>query len=217
MSVCPPGLAARVSRETRQRLEIIVRQIEKWQPRINLVSPSSLPAIWERHVGDSLQLVDLAQDVKRWLDLGSGGGFPGLVVAASMAEKADFLMVLVESSAKKSAFLRETARLATLPVEVQHKRIEDFAAQESEPFDIVSARALAPLSLLLDLAEPFLAAGAVGLFPKGQDVEGEIITASKTWHLESDLIQSRTEPHASILRIRLARRRSAVGPDQTRG
>ena len=210
MTEGPPNLPTHVSRETWSRLEVIVRQVEKWQPRINLIASATLAGIWERHVEDSLQLAALAPDADRWLDLGSGGGFPGLVVAAAFAERADFRMVLVESNGKKCAFLRETARLAGLSVTVENKRIEEFALSMQSAFDVVSARALAPLPLLLALAEPFLASGAIGLFPKGQDVEDEIEAAREAWHLESDLIQSQTEPGAAILRVRSAARRQVT-------
>ncbi len=187
-----------------------MRQVEKWQPRINLIASATLAGIWERHVEDSLQLVTLAPRTERWLDLGSGGGFPGLVVAAALADHPDFRMVLVESNGKKCAFLRETTRLAGLPVTVENSRIEEFALTMPPAFDVVSARALAPLPLLLSLAEPFLALGATGLFPKGQDVEDEIEAAREAWHLESDLIQSQTEPGAAILRVQSATRRQVT-------
>jgi 16S rRNA (guanine527-N7)-methyltransferase len=208
----PPNLPAHVSRETMQRLETIVEQVRRWQERINLVAPSTVDRLWERHVEDSLQLHPLAPDARRWLDLGSGGGFPGLVIAACAADTPGFTMTLVESNGKKCAFLRETARIATLPVTVHQTRIEDFARKDQAAFDVVSARAIAPLPLLLDLAAPFLAAGAIGLFPKGEDVEDEIAAASGAWQVEFDLIQSQTEPGARILRIRSAIRRTAGGP-----
>ncbi len=196
-----------VSRETFQRLDVIVQQLLKWQPRINLVAPSTLPDIWQRHIADSLQLVPLAGEARRWIDLGSGGGFPGLVVAAALAERAGFRMVLVESVGKKCAFLRETTRIAGLPVDVVQGRIENVVAGMSDAFDIVSARALAPLDALLGLAEPLLAAGARGLFPKGQDVDDELLTATKSWNLSADLIHSQTEAGAAIVVVTSASRK----------
>jgi 16S rRNA (guanine527-N7)-methyltransferase len=199
-----------VSRETFLKLEIIVSQLVKWQARINLVSPSTMSAVWQRHIADSLQLVALAPNALRWIDLGSGGGFPGLVVAAAFAEKPGFRMSLVESNGKKCAFLRETARLAGLPVDVLQGRIEDVVATLPERFDIVSARALAPLDALLQLAAPLLANGATGLFPKGQDVDDELRTATISWNLDADLIHSQTEAAAAIVMVRSASRKTSL-------
>jgi 16S rRNA (guanine527-N7)-methyltransferase len=196
-----------VSRETRQRLDVILAQLQKWQPRINLVSPATMDNAEHRHIADSLQLCPLAPDAANWLDLGSGGGFPGLVVAAVLADRGGSV-TLVESNAKKCAYLRETARLAALPVRVVCARIEDFGRAESLPYDVVSARALAPLDKLLGLAEPFLARGAVGLLPKGQDVDDEIAAALRTWNFRYDLIQSHTEARARIIKIHSVTRRT---------
>ncbi len=209
------SLPAHVSRETLERLNLIAAQVRKWQPRINLVAPSTVETLWERHIEDSMQLLPLApSEFTTWLDLGSGGGFPALVIAALCADDADRRFVLVESNGKKCSFLRETARLAGLRVEVKPMRIEDFAAANRTSFDVVSARALAPLPLLLDLAASFLGAGAIGLFPKGQDVDAELAAARNTWNLDVDLIQSQTDADAGILRIRSAERVSEARPGQ---
>jgi 16S rRNA (guanine527-N7)-methyltransferase len=199
-----------VSRETFPQLEIIVSQLIKWQARINLVSPGTMSSIWKRHIADSLQLVALAPNALTWIDLGSGGGFPGLVVAAALADKPGFRMSLVESNGKKCAFLRETARLAGLPVNVLQGRIEDIISKLPDQFDIVSARALAPLSILLELAEPLLGKGAIGLFPKGQDVDDELRTATISWNLDADLIHSQTEVGAAIVMVRSASRKKSL-------
>jgi 16S rRNA (guanine527-N7)-methyltransferase len=199
-----------VSRETFQRLEIIVAQLVKWQARINLVSPGTMSSIWQRHVADSLQLVALAPDALCWIDLGSGGGFPGLVVAAALADKPGFRMSLVESNGKKCAFLRETVRLAGLPVDVLQGRIEDVVSRLPAGFDIVSARALAPLTVLLKLAEPVISKGATGLFPKGQDVDDELRIATISWNLDADLIHSQTEAGAAIVMVKSASRKKSL-------
>jgi 16S rRNA (guanine527-N7)-methyltransferase len=199
-----------VSRETFRLMEIIVSQLVKWQARINLVSPGTMTSIWQRHIADSLQLVALAPDALRWIDLGSGGGFPGLVVAAAFADKPGFLMSLVESNGKKCAFLRETARLAGLPVEVLQGRIEDVVSKLPDRFDVVSARALAPLTVLLGLAEPLLSNGATGLFHKGQDVDDEVRTATISWNLDANLIHSQTEAAAAIVMVRSASRKTSL-------
>jgi 16S rRNA (guanine527-N7)-methyltransferase len=196
-----------VSRETRGRLDLIVAQLRKWQPRINLVAPSTMGEIETRHVADSLQLVPLAPGARRWVDLGSGGGFPGLVVAAVLAETSGAEVVLIESNAKKCAFLRETARVAELPVTVICERIEGAVPRLPGRFDVVSARALAPLTALLAHAEPLIAAGATGLFPKGQDVDDEIRVALQAWNFSPDLIQSFTESGARIVKVTSVARR----------
>ena len=150
-----------------------------------------------------------ALDAKVWVDLGSGGGFPGLVVAAEMARIPHFRMILVESNGKKCAFLRETSRLADLPVEVVNGRIENVIVGigAKQCIDVVSARALAPLSKLLDYVEPLLKSGAMAIFPKGQDVDGELADASRAWNLDINLIQSQTEPDASIVVVRSGSRK----------
>ncbi len=197
-----------VSRETRQRLERVVAQVQKWQPHINLIAPSTLGQIWPRHVADSVQLCSMAPEAKRWLDLGSGGGFPGLVVAAFLADVDGGHVTLVESNHKKCAFLRETARLAMLPVTVLAQRIDEATPELiKSPWHIVSARALAPLDQLLLMTSPFITAGAVGLFPKGRDVDEEIKRTQGSWNFSHDLIQSVTEADARVVRVTAVDRR----------
>lgn len=194
-----------VSRETFQRLVLIVDLLAKWQKTINLVAPASLPQVWERHVADSLQLVALAPATTRWVDLGSGGGFPGLVVAAVLAERPQARVHLVESDTRKAAFLREAARQGALPVEVHAQRIEKAAPALAAGCQVVSARALAALPKLLDLSAPFLAAGALGLFLKGKDVTRELTEAAKGWTLDIELAPSRTDADGRIVVVRSAR------------
>jgi 16S rRNA (guanine527-N7)-methyltransferase len=191
-----------VSRETYARLEIIVRELERWQPRINLIAPATLPEIWTRHVADSLQLWPLAGHARRWIDLGSGGGFPGLPVAALLAEVPGGEMTLVESNGKKCAFLREAARLAGLPVRVVQSRIEALPTEIlNGDVDVVSARALAPLPQLLALAAPLIRSDVMALFPKGEDVDDELRDALRGWQFRYDLIDSRTASGARIIRL----------------
>ncbi|MDQ0301867.1 16S rRNA (guanine(527)-N(7))-methyltransferase RsmG [Ancylobacter polymorphus] len=193
-----------VSRETEQRLDILVALLEKWQRTINLVAPATLPVVWTRHVADSLQLVPLAGDATRWVDLGSGGGFPGLVVAAALAERPDADVTLVESDSRKAAFLREAARLADLPVTVVPSRIEQVAGVLAPGVEVVSARALAPLPRLLQLAAPFLAQGATGLFLKGQDVDNELTESAKSWRIDHEISPSLTGGGGHVLIVRSA-------------
>ncbi len=200
------ALAQNVSHETFARLETIATLLVRWQKTINLVAPASLPYLWQRHIGDSLQLLDHApQAARRWVDLGSGGGFPGLVVAAALAGRDGAEVHLVESDTRKAAFLREASRIAGLPVQVYPQRIEAVAPALAAGTDVVSARALAPLPRLLDLAAPFLAAGALALFPKGRDAARELTEARKGWTLDVNEAPSRSDPEGRILVIRDAR------------
>lgn len=200
------AVAGSVSRETLRRLDLLVDLLAKWQRTINLVAPASLPHIWQRHVADSLQLAALApKAAARWVDLGSGGGFPGLVVAAALAERPGADIHLVESDTRKAAFLREVIRLADLPAAVHAQRIEAVAPGLAAGSHVVSARALAPLPKLLDLAAPFLAAGALGLFLKGKDATRELTEAGKGWTLDAELAPSRTDPDGRIVVVRSAR------------
>lgn len=196
-----------VSRETLARFDAFVTLLLKWQATTNLVAPSTLGHVWTRHIADSLQLLTLAPDARAWLDLGSGGGFPGLVLACALAERSGARVHLVESNAKKAAFLREAARALMLPALVHAARIEEVIHRWSEPVDIVTARALAPLADLLAYAAPILKTGAQGLFPKGQDVEVELTEASKYWRIEATLAPSVTSADARIVVVRRAERR----------
>ncbi|OYX74399.1 MAG: 16S rRNA (guanine(527)-N(7))-methyltransferase RsmG [Rhizobiales bacterium 32-66-11] len=194
------AIAQNVSRETFSRLETIADLLTKWQKTINLVSPATIPELWTRHIADSLQLMThVRDDVRAWVDLGSGGGFPGLVVAAVLAEREGAHVDLVESDSRKSAFLREAARLADLPVSVHPQRIEQVAAALAPGKQVVSARALAPLPKLLGLTAPFFDAGAIGIFPKGKDWQRELTEARKDWTLDLELRDSLSDPHGKIL------------------
>jgi len=196
-----------VSRETAARLDDLVSHLLKWQQRINLIAPSTVRQLWTRHVADSLQLLQLAPTARKWIDFGSGGGFPGLVIASAFAAHDGRAIDLVESNAKKAAFLRETARQLQLPALVHAVRINDFVSQYADSAEIVTARALAPLTELLGYAEPLLKKGAQALFPKGQDVEAELTVASKYWKIEARLVTSLTDPRSRIVVIKTAERR----------
>jgi 16S rRNA (guanine527-N7)-methyltransferase len=143
--------------------------------------------------------MDLAPNARRWVDLGSGAGFPGFVIACALAGHAGAEVHLVESNAKKAAFLREAARHIGAPAIVHAVRIEDFVKNFNGRVDVVTARALAPLDLLLKLAEPLLQSGAKGLFPKGQDVEVELTEAAKYWNIQYRLVPSKTHPSGRIV------------------
>jgi len=206
--VAPPDLAADraralaltpVSRETAARLDRFVCLLLDWQQRMNLIAPSTKAHIWTRHVADSLQLLALAPAARNWVDLGSGAGFPGLAIACALADTPGARVHLVESTAKKAAFLREAAQATASPAVVHAMRIEEFAKKPPGPIDIVTARALAPLPKLLTLAFPLLKTGVEGLFPKGQDVEAELTEAAKCWNIRTTLAPSRTQPASRIV------------------
>jgi 16S rRNA (guanine527-N7)-methyltransferase len=183
---------APVSRETEARLDRYVALLLAWQAKTNLVASSTLPHLWTRHIADSLQLVALAPSAKRWADLGSGGGFPGIVLACVMAETPGASVHLVERIAKKAAFLREAVRVTGSPGVVHLAEIGDNVDRITGPVDCVTARALAPLHQLIGFAEPLVRNGAKALFPKGQDVEAELTEAAKYWTIQPQLHQSRT-------------------------
>ena len=198
-----------VSRETLRRLDRFVALLFEWQAKRHLVAVSTLPVVWTRHVADSLQLLPLVPNAKTWIDLGSGGGFPGLVLACALAETAGAVVHLVESNLGKAAFLREAARQVGVPAVIHAVRIEDFVKHHHGHVDAVTARALAPLDQLLGLAYPLLQAGARGLFLKGQDVEAELTEASKCWSIQATLVASKTNPHSRIVVVSDVRRRDA--------
>ena len=199
-----------VSRETWTRLDAMVQLLVRWQKTINLIAPSTLESIWTRHVLDSFQVHDVSPEAKTWVDYGSGGGFPGLVIACALAEQPGAVVHLVESNAKKAAFLREAIRLTRAPAKVHATRLENVVESLAGHTDIVTARAVAPLKQLLDACAPLLLRGAIGLFPKGQDVEDELTTASTSWAFDVTLIPSRTDPKSRIVKIQhLAPRGSA--------
>ena len=220
--------ATDVSRETLGRLEAYATLLTKWSGAINLVGRDTLKDVWRRHFLDSAQLVDHLPSApegraRRILDMGSGAGFPGLVLAILGAGE----VTLVESDAKKAAFLREAARITEAPAEVLCARIESLSASDLAP-DVVTARALAPLPKLLDLAAPFLCRantavnteaniGAnneanrnvtcsvkndpVGLFLKGQDAERELTDSKEKWKMQAEVMPSRSDPRGRIIRV----------------
>jgi 16S rRNA (guanine527-N7)-methyltransferase len=197
-----------VSRETLERLDRFVELLLTWQKTTNLIAPSTVPHLWTRHIADSLQLLEVAPDARVWVDLGPGGGFPGFVVACALAERPGAAVHLVESNAKKAAFLREAQRLTDAPAIVHAERIERFVDRFSDQVDVVTARALAPLPGLLALGSPLLTRkGVQGLLLKGQDAEAELRDADKSWMMDVTQIPSRTDPHGRIIVVRALRPR----------
>ncbi|NNM73695.1 16S rRNA (guanine(527)-N(7))-methyltransferase RsmG [Enterovirga aerilata] len=191
-------ILAGVSRETRAKLEIYEAELHRWQTVKNLVGPSTLDGVWIRHFADSLQLANLA-DGEVWADLGSGAGFPGLVVAIA---RPGTRMHLVESDGRKCAFLRHVARATGASAQVWEGRIDAVLPRLEPTPQVVTARALAGLDELLRLASPLLTKGAIGLFPKGRGYLSELTKAAESWRFAADAIPSAVDPEGRILRIR---------------
>jgi 16S rRNA (guanine527-N7)-methyltransferase len=202
MTTCAEALgdACGVSRETAARLQIYADLLEKWNPRINLVARGTIADLWTRHFRDSAQLLALAPDsASTWCDLGSGGGFPGMVVAMLAVERAPALSVsLVEADKRKATFLRTVIRECGLSVTVLDERIEKLSPQQA---DVVSARALAGLPSLLGHAHRHMHAGGAALFPKGARRADEVRDALALWQFRCETFPSETDPDAVILRI----------------
>jgi 16S rRNA (guanine527-N7)-methyltransferase len=197
-----------VSSETEARLDRYLDLLVEWQAKTNLVAPSTLPNLWTRHVADSLQLLTLAPSAKVWADLGSGGGFPGVVLACALAETPGATVHLVERNAKKAAFLREAIRVTGAHGTVHLADIGDIVDRIGSRVDCVTARALAPLHQLIGYAEPLVKQGAKALFLKGQDVESELTEATKYWNIEPRLHSSRTGGHGWIVELDRIERRN---------
>ena len=196
-----------VSRETQTRLEKFVALLLAWQRHTNLIADSTIATLWTRHIADSLQLIALAPEARVWADLGSGAGFPGLAIACVLADQPGSEVHLVESNGKKAAFLREAVLLTGAPAKIHHMRIENFGESFGKRADIVTARAVAPLKVLLDQAFPLMNKGTRALFPKGQDVEAELTFATKYWNIEANLVPSRTSLDGRIVVVRRLERR----------
>jgi len=192
-----------VSHETAERLDLFVNIFLRWQSAVQLVAPSTLKTIWTRHIADSLQLIEHAPDARVWADLGSGGGFPGLMIAMALAERGDAMVHLIESDSRKAAFLREAARLTQAPAKVHNDRIESVAKQIGK-VDVVTARALAPMPKLIELAMPFLEGDIPGIFLKGQYVDSELTEAAKYRRVQFKVLPSRTDPGGKVVILRCA-------------
>jgi 16S rRNA (guanine527-N7)-methyltransferase len=197
-----------VSHETEARLDRYVALLLEWQAKTNLVAPSTLPNLWSRHIADSLQLLALAPTARIWVDLGSGGGFPGVVLACALAEKPGAMVHLIERNAKKAAFLREALRVTSAPGALHLADIEDSVDRIVGPIDCVTARAVAPLHQLIGFAEPLVKRGAKALLLKGQDVDEELTEATKYWNIRPQLHSSRTGGHGWIVELTEIERRN---------
>ncbi len=192
-----------VSRETLDDLIQYESLLRRWQSVKNLVAEDSLDDIWHRHFFDSAQLVELAPtDARTWVDLGSGAGFPGFVVALLKKADPQFTVHLIEANGRKCTFLRELKRLLNAPVEIHNQRIESrIDSVTVKPADVVSARALAPLDKLLAYAEPFFAQETIGLFLKGKNADSEIEAAQKHWCFAYHKIASQSAPEGCVIKV----------------
>lgn len=186
-----------VSRETLARLKAYADMLLDWNERHNLVARSTLPDLWQRHFWDSAQLAPLIPDTAKTLaDLGSGAGFPGLVLAAMRPELA---VTLHEATTKKCAFLQAAADRMGLRVSIANARMEDLSPR---PFDVVTARACAPLPQLLEYAHRFMSPNSVCLLLKGQNVGSELTEAAKYWNIKVSQVPSQTDPSGAIVTVR---------------
>lgn len=203
MEVLPQQLPAwlNVSRETLQKLTSFSARVLRWNSAVNLISKASAQEVWNRHVLDSAQLFNLApQHMGRWVDLGSGGGFPGLVISILAGEKSpDTEVILVESDHRKAAFLQESARELGLKTNVIAKRLEGIAGMQA---DVLSARALAPLDVLCGFAELHLKKSGTALFPKGKTFVAEVESAQRNWVFDVEYHVSKTDSDTVVLCLR---------------
>lgn len=193
-------IAGSVSRETLEHLENFEKEFLRWSSRINLAAPSTLSDLWRRHILDSAQLALLKPQALKWLDLGSGGGFPGAVMAILLRDRYGASIDLVESNNKKAAFLRSVLAEAQAPARVHACRIELAFERVAMP-EIVTARALAPLPLLLQFASLWMKQGTMGLFHKGRDYASEVAESRNAWRFDLVEHRSRIDPESRILEI----------------
>lgn len=195
-----------VSHETEARLDRYVALLLQWQAKTNLISPATLPHLWTRHISDSLQLLKLAPDARIWLDFGSGGGFPGVVLACAMGDVGGHVH-LVERNAKKAAFLREALRVTQAPGSVHLADIGDNVDSFPKRVDCITARAVASLEIILGFAAPLMKDGTKALFLKGQDVDAELTEATKCWNISPRLHASLTGGQGWIVELDKIERR----------
>jgi 16S rRNA (guanine527-N7)-methyltransferase len=195
-------LLTALPQDTLQRLEIYAKLLQKWQRAVNLISDSTLDDIWVRHFADSLEVAEVVPEARKWLDLGSGGGFPGLVTAIRYAGEPGACVHLVESNRRKCAFLQAAARETGAPAIVYCGRIEEVLPSFNKPIDAVSARALASLEKLIDYAEKFLNLGATGVFYAGKLVSAELIPSLTGGKYLITTIESKTDAAARLVLVR---------------
>jgi 16S rRNA (guanine527-N7)-methyltransferase len=191
-----------VSRETGERLTAYVDLLARWRKTINLIAESTFPSVWTRHVADSAQLLGLAPAAKRWIDMGSGAGFPGVVTAIQLADVPGAVVHCIESDQRKCAFLREVVRATGAAAIIHPIRVEAIDPSSLEPVDAVAARAFAPLPLTLKLARTWIERGATAVFPRGESAKDQLAALPEATAYAIEVLPSLVDPKAAILRIR---------------
>ena len=191
-----------VSRETEERLATFVDLLAKWRHVTNLVGTASFAEVWTRHIADSAQILNFAPQAKRWIDMGSGAGFPGMVLAIQLAEEPGATVHLIESDQRKCAFLREVARATGAVAQIHNARVESITPESLMPVDAVTARAFAPLPILLDFAKLWFMHGAVGVFPRGKTTAAQLLERPPSTDLKFETVASRIDTRAGILIVR---------------
>ena len=193
-----------VSRETEERLAALVDCLARWRRATNLIAESTFPSVWTRHIADSAQLLALADGATRWLDMGSGAGFPGLVVAILLGETPGAVVHCVDSDRRRCAFLREAARATGAPAVIHPARIESIDAKATGTVDCVTARAFAALPKTLEFAKPWMESGAIGLFPRGRSVLKDLAKDPPPPLFAIETLRSVVDADAAILRVRMS-------------
>jgi 16S rRNA (guanine527-N7)-methyltransferase len=191
-----------VSRETEERLGAFVDLLDRWRRKTNLIADSTFASVWTRHIADSAQLIALAPQAKRWVDMGSGAGFPGLIIAIQLADVSGAVVHCIESDQRKCAFLREAARATGAAATIYAERVETIAPESLGAVDAVTARAFAPLPMTLKLARPWIDRGAVAVFPRGESARDQVAALPEASAYAIELLPSVVDPRAGILRIR---------------
>jgi 16S rRNA (guanine527-N7)-methyltransferase len=191
-----------VSRETEERLAAYVDLLAKWRKITNLISERSFGEVWTRHIADSLQLLALAPQARRWVDLGSGAGFPGMILAIQLADQPDALVHLIESDQRKCAFLREVARATGAAARIHAMRFEALDVSTLAPVDAVTARAFAPLPDVLEIAKVWLTKGAVGVFPRGKTTDAQLLAIPHLADFQITSVASKIDDRSAILIVR---------------
>ena len=180
-------------------ITVFSRELEDWGTRMNLVGPSALRSFWDRHAFDSAQLLHVEQSARVWADVGTGAGFPGVILAILLKGKPNACVHLIESMAKRVAFLSHVVERLELPAMIHHARAEEIRPPDG--LQVITARACAPFPRLFDYTHAFFKAGATGLFLKGREVQSEMTEARRRWVFTAEIIQSRSDPSGSIVRV----------------
>jgi 16S rRNA (guanine527-N7)-methyltransferase len=191
-----------VSRETGARLATYVDVLARWRKTTNLIAESTFGSVWTRHIADSAQLIALAPEARRWVDMGSGAGFPGLVIAIQLAGVSGAIVHCIESDQRKCAFLREAVRVTGAAATIHARRVEAIDAVSLGAVDAVTARAFAPLPLTLELARKWIERGAVGVFPRGESAKDQVAALPEATSYAFEVLSSVVDARSAILRVR---------------